>query len=400
MAVLFGLMFSWGMRDAARARGGWLLLGALLTAAYIECVLTVSAQPGEEPLRWLAGVSIWPSEFIRLAVVLVGVALLLHARARIRAGEQRVESEFELSSDGGGSAEVERAGIAKLWQRVCPRADRISAGESVHVAALWREYLSWNAPAVVGLRVVLGLALCTGVSVLLLAFDPPVAPVRGTNSLWLDYFTNAAAASVTLLLLVATVGRVSLATLFLHRLYGIGHRPQCSTWNEQGGVIQRFCGVDCRATRSYIDLMLSAQITESVGDTVLYPFVLSVLLLIARSPLFDNWVTPWGLFIVIGAGLSLVIVTALALRHSAERIRRYTVEQLTKTEVRLRGGNGYEAEKPLHPDKVKLMRDVAENLRTGAFAPLTEQPIVRALMLPFGGAGAMGILQYLLMAKG
>jgi hypothetical protein len=416
MVVLFGLLFSWGLRGVVREQGGWLVLGALLTAAYVGCVVAVSAEPGEEPLRWFAGVSIWPSEFIRLVVVLVGVALLLHARRQIRAGEDRVESEFELRDIDAGAAAARHSGKAKFWRRLCPRvtqaaqasggqvhdgdADRITAGNSVRVVVLWQEYRSWNSPSVAILRVAIGFALCAGVSVLLLAFDPPVAPVRGTNSLWIDYFTNAAAAAATLLLLVATVARVSLATLFLRRLYGSDGHPQCSTWNEQGGVIQRFCGVDCRATRSYIDLMLSAQITASVGDTVLYPFVLSVLLLVARSPLFDNWVTPWGLFIVIGAGLGLVIVTALALRHSAERIRRYTVEQLTKTEVRLRGGNGYEAEKPLHPDKVKLMREVAEGLRTGAFAPLTEQPIVRALMLPFGGAGAMGILQYLLMARG
>jgi hypothetical protein len=48
---------------------------------------------------------------------------------------------------------------------------------------------------------------------------------------------------------------------------------------------------------------------------------------------------------------------------------------------------------------VKLMREVATNLDKGAFAPLGEQPIIRALILPFGGAGAMSLLEYLLMAK-
>lgn len=34
-------------------------------------------------------------------------------------------------------------------------------------------------------------------------------------------------------------------------------------------------------------------------------------------------------------------------------------------------------------------------LREGAFAPLTQQPLVRALLLPLSGAGGLGLLEYL-----
>jgi hypothetical protein len=201
--------------------------------------------------------------------------------------------------------------------------------------------------------------------------------------------------------LVATLGRVAVSTLFLRRLYGDADIAKPSNWDDPGlrAALDRYCGVGCKAAKSYMDMMLSARLTESVGDIVLYPFVLTVLLLVARSQLFDNWVTPWGLLAVIGFGLLLVVISALALRHSAERIRRYTIEQLVKAEVRIRGGHGLESEKLCDPDKVRLMREVAGDLRSGAFAPLAEQPIVRALILPFGGAGVMSILEYLLMAK-
>jgi hypothetical protein len=102
---------------------------------------------------------------------------------------------------------------------------------------------------------------------------------------------------------------------------------------------------------------------------------------------------------VIALGLILVIIGALALRHSAERIRRYTIEQLTKLEVRSHGNQGPDDDKSCDAATVRLMRELATNLNKGAFAPLGEQPIVKALILPFGGAGAMSLLEYVLMAK-
>jgi hypothetical protein len=36
-----------------------------------------------------------------------------------------------------------------------------------------------------------------------------------------------------------------------------------------------------------------------------------------------------------------------------------------------------------------------ELLRRGAFAPLTEQPVVRALLLPISSAGGLALFRYL-----
>jgi hypothetical protein len=227
---------------------------------------------------------------------------------------------------------------------------------------------------------------------------PHASQARGNVGFGLVLLTILAANLVVALVLVATLGRFAVSTLFLRRLFGDGAIAKPGDWNDE--TLHRFCGVSCKASKSYVDLMLSARLTEALGDIVLYPFILTVLPLVARSRLFDNWVTPWGLMGVIGFGLVLVIISALALRHSAERIRRYTIEQLTKIEVRMRGGHRLDEDKSCDPDTVKLMREVATNLRRGAFAPLSEQPIVRALILPFGGAGALSILEYMLMAKG
>ncbi len=411
LALLFGLAFSWCLRKLLRTSWQVLAAATSLLGLYAYCIITVAALPGEEPLRWLAGVSIWPSEFVRVAVVILGATLLIHARTCLTEGDGRIAHEFfreELPARPIGTSPLRRwwvdlraclgGGFDALYCRLCPTLPDDNDTAAVDVKRLWANYRQWTSPGTVTLRIAAGVALYCGFSAVLISLDPPIAPLRGSASLALDHLTSMAAVLSMLLVLIATLGRVAVSTLFLRRLFGDGAVAKPSAWGDD--TLQRFCGVDCKASRTYVDLMLSARMSESVGDIVLYPFILSVLLLVARSQLFDNWVTPWGLLAVISIGLLLVIVSALALRHSAERIRRYTIEQLIKVEVRLRGGPSPEEAKFCTPEAVRLMREVATNLRTGAFAPLSEQPIVRALILPFGGAGVMSILEYLLMAKG
>ncbi|WP_247422879.1 hypothetical protein [Ralstonia pseudosolanacearum] len=424
--LLFGLALSWCLRSVVREYWGWLLAGTVLTAAYAFSVVWISGRDGEEPLRWLDGVSIWPSEFVRLAVVVLGVAFLVYERGHLKSGEARIAAEFSLLMKPPPNELMAfwddlRTGDAwkALWVRIFPSgSENPGGGSEVNVVCLWDDYQKWTSRTAFVSRLVLGAVLYALFALVAVSQDPPITPGRGPLSLALDHVTVLASYFVTWLVLFATVGRVAVTTLFLRRLFGNGAEAKLSNWDAE--TLRRFCGASSKAFSTYVDLMLSARLTELVSDIVLYPFILSVLLLVAYSRLFDNWVTPWGLMAVVAFGLAMVSIGALALRSSAERIRRYTIERLTNAQLgardRVLGAparrlvrrnimkDGMASEpgqnKPCDPDKLKLMREVATNLRQGAFAPLSEQPIVRALILPFGGAGALSILEYLLMAKG
>lgn len=403
--LLFGLALSWCLRSVVREYWGWLLAGTVLTAAYAFSVVWISGRDGEEPLRWLDGVSIWPSEFVRLAVVVLGVAFLVYERGHLKSGEARIAAEFSLLPMKESSPPPPNAWKA-LWVRIFPSGSENPGEGLVNVKRLWDDYQKWTSLTAFVSRLVLGAVLYALFALVVVSQDPPITPGRGTLSLTLDHETMWAAYGVTWLVLVATLGRVAVTTLFLRRLFGDGAKAKRSDWNAE--TLRRFCGASSNAFRTYVDLMLSARLTELVSDTVLYPFILTVLLLVAHSRLFDNWVTPWGLMAVVAFGLAMVMIGALALRSSAERIRRDTIERLTNAQLGACDGeimkdgmaSAPDQNKPCDPDKLKLMREVATNLRQGAFAPLSEQPIVRALILPFGGAGALSILEYLLMAKG
>jgi hypothetical protein len=429
----FAYSLSWCVRRLMTERRLPLVAIGLPLLAYLGLGWWLASLPGEEPFRWLSGVSAWPSEMIRVATIALTVFLWMRGRHHLYHVDSRIGREFfagaplpdygeELAAGGWMSHFVAvrdwvrgrlRAVSRRLsWEQYFPRLHGADDAEKVDVDALWREYVTWISPAAHTARVIIAL-LCFG---LLLAaaiyYDPPLSPVRGPMSRLLDCVTEGAAVFCVILLLVFTLDRVAIGTLFLRRLYGTAEHPRPSSWNDE--VLHEFCGVSCPAAVDYVDLQLSVRVTEGIGEIVLYPFVLIVLIFAARSRLFDNWTMPWSAFAVCAFGLGLVVLSALLLRSTAERIRRHAIEQLTVVEVGTTSAAAKMAnaqspenaagasnkETACTREQIETMRRVAENIREGAFAPLGDQPIVKALLLPFGGAGAVGLLEYLLMAKG
>ncbi|MBS1190946.1 MAG: rane protein of unknown function [Rhodocyclaceae bacterium] len=425
----FAWVHSWSTRDLLRRRWGTLLAVALLTFVYTRLVWWVSHQPGEEPLSWEQGVSVWPSEFIYLLITLVGIWGLFHVFAKLRACDEVLERDFfgaQLppaeaqapgpAPEGPGKG---RFGLLGRRLRTCfPGVLEAAPGDAgtVDVGRLWKQYREGTALCSTGIRVALGL-LCflAFAGVVLIGLEPPVSPVRGERSAWLDQGMTLLVFLTTGLLLVYILDRVTTATLFLRGLYGGDQgKPRSSRW-ERFGVVGRFCGFNVAdsdnspmavAVRSYVDLRLSARLTAYVGRIVLHPFFLTLLLILARSRFFDNWQMPRGLFAIFAVGLLLVAVTAFSLRSAAERIRRHTIDQLTAAEIFLRSGvarqgeaDQEDADAPATPAQLRLMREAASSLREGAFAPISEQPIIHAIVLPLGGAGVLGLLDWAMFAK-
>lgn len=419
----FAWVHSWYTRDLLRSRWRVLLAVALAIFGYIRLVWWVSHQPGEEPLSWEEGISVWPSELIYLLVMLLGVWGLFQVFAKLRAcdealerdffGQQRSPAESECVSPNAEAAPKGRFGFLGDRLRNCfPGVLKIGPGdaESVDVGRLWRQYRDGTALCSTGTRVALGL-LCflAFAGIVLISLEPPVSPVRGIRSAWIDKSTTLLVFLSTALLLVYILDRVAMATLFLRGLYGDQRKPRRSRW-EQFGVIDQFCGFNVAdseiglaadAVRSYADLRLSARLTAYVGRIVLHPFFLTLLLILARSRFFDNWQMPRGLFAIFAVGLLLVAFTAFSLRSAAERIRRYTVDQLMAAEVFLCSGAAKQRDTETHitAAQLRLMREAATSLREGAFAPISEQPIVHAIILPLGGAGVVSLLDWAIFMK-
>ncbi len=164
----------------------------------------------------------------------------------------------------------------------------------------------------------------------------------------------------------------------------------------------------------WIDARLLADQTEAVGPLIMYPFILVGLVIVARSPIFDNWDMGPGVLMVLGLYLVWAIAMAVLLNKGAEQARQKALRNMALDLIWLEGTpseakdavdgsakEGRDAPAPLK-DLVPSFKELIERvkgLRRGAFAPFFERPWVQALLVPLGGAGGIQLLEFLLYAR-
>ncbi len=160
---------------------------------------------------------------------------------------------------------------------------------------------------------------------------------------------------------------------------------------------------------AYNEIFFVAQRTQVVARLIWYPLIVLTLMIVARSSFFDNWSWSPSLLAIYGINAAWALGSAVLLRRAAEQLRDAALTNLQMSRVKS------------HAEEAKLLRRAAEPLRDaalkteeakrrtfdeliaeirglkkGAFAPLTEQPFVRAIIVPSGGLGLLALGQRLL----
>jgi hypothetical protein len=144
--------------------------------------------------------------------------------------------------------------------------------------------------------------------------------------------------------------------------------------------------------REYLSIDFIAVQSAFVGGLIYYPFIVVSLLVISRLGVFDHWTSPiaplivWGWF---NAGYAAFCVGYL--RHTAERARRRSLQRLQDMLISYTAigeGEGKEAK------TIREATMLIENDDRGAFAPVSQQFPVTALLLPSGSAGIWALLQF------
>ena len=167
-------------------------------------------------------------------------------------------------------------------------------------------------------------------------------------------------------------------------------------WRDQPAwptaALQKECdalGLDQERARLWLNLRLIGRRTDGVASLVWYPsFViaastLALLTIQFREFQFAN--NP----IALVAGAIFVIASAIALRGAAEQVRRGTRHRLEDDRLREQKTGGGSAA------QVESLLERVDALREGAFAPYSEQPIVRAVLVPAATYGATIAVQSL-----
>jgi hypothetical protein len=119
-----------------------------------------------------------------------------------------------------------------------------------------------------------------------------------------------------------------------------------------------------------------------------------LLMLGARSAIFDKWSTPPGLLIVFALVLLYAIGCGWLLRRTAERARVIVLECLNDSLLKAKG----EARQPAVAQLDMMIKEV-ETTRRGAFGSLLQQPLIQAALLPLSGASGIAVLEYFLLGR-
>lgn len=412
----------------------FLLFVALVAAAWaLVTPMHLRASDVREPFGTFSGVSSWPSELIRTLCVVLFAWFVDYAWCRSAHEADRIQEKYFPERPGGTPPESEPAPLswtasfvaairnASIW--FWQPKDAPGIDDPIDGRALWGEYrarlLGWSRLG----RVVLWVALSMGLIFLvidLVGGTSPDIPARGIGDRTLFFGTLLLSGTMVLMLLVL-VADVTILTwryvsllkrgrtfypratvkLFAAEL-GPEVRSQAArriepTLVERNRAIKAGrVGGRNSLLDDWIDIRLLGEHTKAIGPLIVFPFVLIGLMIVARSRLFDNWQAGGALLLMFACFVLWSIGMAALLSHGAERARRMSLERMQSDLIWLKGaGPDYAAITAQFPSLIEQV----QGLRQGAFAPFFEQPSVRALLVPLGGAGGIQLLEYLLFAQ-
>ncbi len=409
--------------------------------------------PVGEPLVWLEGISGWPSHFINILAILVGVFALDRSWAYARKAHdaEHVWLGFEQAGDDApragpsstgpspGPGARTRVAASKPWlfEWVYQRgltSWKIDAEEKpVDVTSLWREFRLRAGPDARAWRIALWYVLTVAVVVAMFAalheHALPKVPVRGQEHRTLITATMLAALALLPLVIVAMAdatrltrqliiglsnGRsiypVSTVRRFAAKLGSAHQHMWCHVLDAQPCLRSAAPPIADEAPSNppdpgvpghtllddWIDIRLIARHTDAVTPLVVAPFAMLTLVVVARSRLFDNWALTWPIAFVAALCVVWLGLLTVSLKLSAERMRASALDRMN-ADLRWLQGSSPEWKKLIDP--MKQMLEWVERERRGAFAAPFDQWFFKALLVPLGGAGGAQLVERLLMAR-
>jgi hypothetical protein len=173
-----------------------------------------------------------------------------------------------------------------------------------------------------------------------------------------------------------------------------GFRTETGIWPEK--TLQQFSrrlGLPKDIVDDWIDLVFVSKRTKCITTFIYYPFLIIALLVVSRSRLFANYGVNVPDVITMAIGVLIVSGCVVALRLSAEALRAKMRRRLNDRIMEARKS----ADGERLAGQLELLLRRVEELRDGAFSPLSQQPLVRAMLLPLGSFGGTALLEYLLL---
>ncbi len=360
-AGLTVLLLSGGKPKVHPSNKKWYWGSALSIA--LALVVWITMAFSSEPLSWWHGVSVWPTEVLRLFGMMLSLAFAYHVSESMRTPLQELVRQGAVPKTVTFMAlEIIRKILRGIYDRMHFLLGRKRRSEPTKAPSGSTSDVSRALDRITGHALCLATVLTVVAAWLLWLFRWPHAPTRGA---WVTVLDTA----IMLLSSLALTWLVLLVVEFA-RLYA----TWCTALKDQIAT-----KLDERTLRSTLD-----EIAKAGGRGIYGPFVVILVVCIARMTPFDNWTWPVGFNLILVSSAVLVVLAHIQLHNRATDLRDAGLDLIRDRIV------AKEAQAPLLEFKLGEL----QNMRHGILAGPGNHPVLRALIIPFSGIGGLSLFHW------
>lgn len=376
--------------------GRWILCacaGPVALFVFWLIFVHLSKNPGGEPWAWTEGVSIWPTEMVRVGIIFAVLSALFWSWHRfLRTRDRLANTYFPGLTVTPKEKTGTWAALLAPWRcltAAVPNSSPVACG-------VFQTYLNKGRKSCRFIRVFSAalLYLAFLVAVLMLFGASGGNPqIRGPSARLTDGILTACSALASLGLLFYVLDAVALCTRLLRSICGA-----MTVWPES--LVRAMCrrySVRPADASGFLDVQFSAEISKELGKLVLFPFLVQLLFLLSRNRFFDNWTWSGPLVAVYVGNLLVACLAWFWLRRTARTIRDEALKNLEEFPGATEAGYTSPCDAK-DPDWVNRRNGVAnlkreiEGERRGAYAKFFQDPALIAMVLPSGVVGCLMVI--------
>jgi len=359
------------------ARFSWIAPAAMLLVLLLA-VMDNQASGEGEPFSWTDGVSAWPSQFIRLVALALAIALIVRGNEDLERNELELSRRFMLPDCTKGK----RLKTKRI-------SDWLYCSVGVKAKVLWLEYRWLGRWAQRAKRIIIISALyfCSFAFLSFAFGETPSDPIRGVICRDVSFLLLLGAVIATILLNFFVVDATRLCQRFIQNL---SNAPTI----YPKATLRKFCGgIEPAADddlKEWLDMQIVAQLSAEVSKLIYYPFIMLLLMIVARARYWDDWVWPPVLILIFVLNAAWAVSNAVVLQRSAKKAKASALESVRQRLCRLPEMGSALRIKRLN----KIQKDISA-MKSGAFAGYLNNPILGALSLPVVGTAFALVIQFL-----